>query len=134
MFSTAAEIEASLISAGLSDEDARALADASKPGVWLHTRTAGESEIPIGATKIGGRPDLPEDAESPIRPLYPDAVARTAQYRKDAERPDSWWKAATQERKDACRAGAANGDRLKAGAAFFRRAVQFPSAVGGGAA
>ena len=108
MFLTSADIEAELNSAGLEAADAGAIAQISRPGVWLETRAAEDSDIPIGATKIGGRPDLPDGVDWPTRPLYHDADARAARYREDAERPDSWWKkGSTKERRDAYRAKAA---------------------------
>jgi uncharacterized protein YwqG len=37
-----------------------------RPAVLLRTRKSSEAKIPLGATKIGGRPDLPVKAEWPV--------------------------------------------------------------------
>jgi hypothetical protein len=126
MFATADDIEALLISAVIPESGARAIARESKPGVALDTRVADdESEIPVGVTKIGGRPDLPGGLAWSIRPLYHGAMERAAQYREDAERPDNWRKAATQERKDAYRAQAARRMEMVSRAAPLSFVAQF---------
>ena len=77
LFKTAAEIDGSLRAAGVSAADARALAARSMPYIWLETADVGdEAEIALGATKIGGTPDLPITMPWPWRPPYPDHAER----------------------------------------------------------
>jgi Domain of unknown function (DUF1963) len=77
LFKTAAEIDGSLRAAGGRAADAMALAAGSKPYIWLETSDVGdEAEIALGATKIGGTPDLPVTMPWPWRPRYPDHAAR----------------------------------------------------------
>ena len=52
----------------------------------LATATADEAAIPLGASKIGGRPDLPPGMAWPTRPAYPDAAERAAGHRREADR------------------------------------------------
>ena len=35
------------------------------PTIWVHVRPAAEAAIPIGASKMGGQPDLPAGVEWP---------------------------------------------------------------------
>lgn len=44
-----------------------------RPALMLAPIVMSEDEIPLGATKIGGRPDVSPDFLWPIRPPYPDA-------------------------------------------------------------
>jgi hypothetical protein len=77
LLKTAAEIDGSLRAAGVRIADAMALAAGSKPYIWLETSDVGdEAEIALGATKIGGTPDLPVTMPWPWRPRYPDHAAR----------------------------------------------------------
>lgn len=46
-------------------EVATALQDSLRYSIRLHTALANEDELELGATKIGGRPDLPEDISWP---------------------------------------------------------------------
>lgn len=67
---------------------ARRLAALAKPGVWLETKEINdEAEIALGATKFGGRPDLPSNASWPLRPAYPDAAERQSRIRSLALPP-----------------------------------------------
>jgi hypothetical protein len=80
LFKTAAEIDGSLRAARLRASDAMALAARSKPYIWLETAGVDdEAEIALGATKIGGTPDLPATMPWPWRPPYPDHEARVAE-------------------------------------------------------
>ena len=89
---------------GFPDSVARQLATLAKPCISLETRSAHEeSEIPLGATKIGGRPDLPQGMDWPVRQAYPDAEKRAAEYREDATAPNSKWDWATAEQCDSFR-------------------------------
>ncbi|MET3838776.1 YwqG family protein [Bradyrhizobium sp. OAE829] len=77
LFKTAAEIDGSLRAAGVRAADATALAAGSKPYIWLETAEVDdEAEIALGATKIGGTPDLPVTMPWPWRPPYPDHQQR----------------------------------------------------------
>ncbi|OLP45013.1 DUF1963 domain-containing protein [Rhizobium oryziradicis] len=82
---------------GLSDEIQRLLAAQARPAILLTTSGCDEEALPLGATKIGGRPDLPADKAWPRRPPYPDAEKRAAAHRREADRlledsrkPKSW--------------------------------------------
>jgi uncharacterized protein YwqG len=82
MFTSVRNLEASLLSGGLSAAGACFVAERARPGVILQTQgDASEDEIPLGATKIGGRPDLPAGSAWPVRPPYPDAAERVQLYR-----------------------------------------------------
>ena len=71
------------------------------PCVWLETsQVDNENEIPVGATKIGGRPDLPSTYEWPQRLAYADAAQRSADYVEESERLNEWWSWATPEQCD----------------------------------
>ncbi len=99
-FHTSAEIFDSLLAAGVTSPIAQQLSDLAKPAVWLLTRVVkDESEIAIGATKIGGCPDLPPDSVWPIRPGYSEATGRAELYYELAQTADSeltWAKTAEQ--------------------------------------
>lgn len=80
MFRTKDEIEHSMRNAGILASRAKELASKAKPCIWLETFTVdNENEIPIGSTKIGGAPDLPDDFVWPYRDPYPDASDRLAE-------------------------------------------------------
>lgn len=77
---------------------ARQLAAQSKPAVWLQTRQVEvEDEIPLAATKLGGRPDLTAETPWPQRHPYPDTHKRVQSHREDSVAPDSRWRWATPE-------------------------------------
>jgi len=102
MFHAAAQIEADLVRAGIGPHDARRLAEASRPAIWLESQAiADEREIGLGATKIGGWPDLPHGVSWPIRPAYPNANERARFYRRLIERPDALSWEMQQRRRDA---------------------------------
>jgi uncharacterized protein YwqG len=88
---------ASLQEAGLAPDLARHLAEQALPALVLDTAEADEAQIPIGASKIGGLPDLPLDLAWPHRPPYENAAERARAHRAEAERlaseasrPGSW--------------------------------------------
>jgi uncharacterized protein YwqG len=88
-------LSASLEEGSLTESEAKLLAAQARPGLWLQTnRLANESDIPLGATKIGGRPDLPTNISWPIRPAYTNANGRALQYQNDHDRlkssPPNW--------------------------------------------
>ena len=77
LFKTAAEIDGSLRAAGVRAAVATVLAARAKPYIWLETSPVdNEAEIALGATKIGGAPDLPATMPWPWRPPYPDHEER----------------------------------------------------------
>jgi uncharacterized protein YwqG len=77
LFKTAAEIDGSLRAAGVRAAVATVLAARAKPYIWLETTPVDdEAEIALGATKIGGAPDLPATMPWPWRPPYPDHEER----------------------------------------------------------
>lgn len=86
MFRTREQIESSLVAAGVSKALASVLASKARPCVWLQTERAAESAIPLGATKIGGEPDLPDGMPWPERDPYPDAQQRIDRVAKSIER------------------------------------------------
>ncbi|OWJ65820.1 YwqG family protein [Inquilinus limosus] len=86
MFTSKEQIEASLRAARVSAARAAALAARAKPCVRLEAIVLAEDEtIPLGATRIGGRPDLPAGTAWPVRPPYPDAADRIAETRATLE-------------------------------------------------
>jgi hypothetical protein len=77
LFKTAAEIDSSLRAAGVRVADAMVLAERSKPYIRLETAPVDdETDIALGATKIGGTPDLPATMPWPWRAPYPDHEQR----------------------------------------------------------
>lgn len=50
-----------------------ALVATARPALMLEPVAVTEDEIPLGATKIGGRPDVPSEFIWPMRPPYSDA-------------------------------------------------------------
>jgi uncharacterized protein YwqG len=66
-FRTRDELGASLASAGVLPEDQRMLLDMALPALALQSTAAADHEIPIGASKIGGAPDLPHSFPWPMR-------------------------------------------------------------------
>jgi hypothetical protein len=84
MFQTPDDIYNDLTAAGIDDATARLLAQHARPAVWLETRAVDdESAIPIGATKLGGRPDLPAGVAWPVRPPWHDAAERIRRLHQD---------------------------------------------------
>jgi hypothetical protein len=66
-FWTLEELGASLASAGVSATDQRMLLNLALPAMALQSKAADDIDIPIGASKIGGAPDLPVGFEWPMR-------------------------------------------------------------------
>ncbi|HKU97869.1 MAG TPA: DUF1963 domain-containing protein [Vineibacter sp.] len=62
----------------------RRIADRSLPALVLETTVTDEASISLGASKIGGLPDLPKDVAWPTRPPYDGAAALADAYRKEA--------------------------------------------------
>ncbi len=100
MFTSVDQIAAALVGAGLTKTDAEEIAKHAKPCVWLETESiASEDGIALGATKIGGRPDLPAGIDWPVRPPYPNAD-RIERYRRQIEDPKKYWSWATPAQRE----------------------------------
>lgn len=87
----------SLLEAGLSPASAALLTEEARPALVLETEPREDAAIPLGASKIGGLPDLPAAISWPERLPYGDAVERARLHRLEAERlaseptrPGSW--------------------------------------------
>jgi hypothetical protein len=78
------ELVERLQDAGLSGETIRAIAAEARPALVLDTTPAEEAAIPLGATKLGGLPDLPRDTPWPVRPAYGNAEDLAARYTAEA--------------------------------------------------
>ena len=86
-FANSQELEQALVTALGDEAAAKRLAQQAKPAVWLETtRLEANAQIALGATKLGGCPDLPVGMAWPERPAYPDAASR-GQYPRASERP-----------------------------------------------
>jgi uncharacterized protein YwqG len=77
---------ASLRETDLPEEVVRRLTEQGRRALTLETKAVAEEAILRGASKIGGRPDLPPHVSWPCRPPYPDAQRRAAAHRRDAAR------------------------------------------------
>lgn len=66
-FRTLEELGASLASAGVSAADQRTLLNMALPAMAFQTKAADDKDIAIGASKIGGAPDLSPGFEWPVR-------------------------------------------------------------------
>lgn len=86
MFRTAQEIEEYLLNKGLSPEIAHLVAKRARLTVAITSEAVDrEEEIPLGATKIGGYPDLPLGMAWPVRPPYPKGEEVREEHLKRAE-------------------------------------------------
>jgi hypothetical protein len=74
-FRSAHDLEQSLRAAGLGDQS-RDIAATLRPVVLFLRQQVPDASLPVGASKIGGDPDLPEDFDWPERPPPPDALRR----------------------------------------------------------
>ena len=99
-FTTFEEIAKSLAAAGFMSSDRDRLVAQARPTMWLRTRPdVLDGNIAIGATKIGGDPDLPKGAAWPMRLAYPDKETRKQEFALEALRIDkyTWMSRARQE-------------------------------------
>jgi hypothetical protein len=74
-FRSAHDLEESLRLAGLGDQS-RDIAATLRPVVLFLREQVPDASLPVGASKIGGDPDLPDDFDWPERPPPPDALRR----------------------------------------------------------
>lgn len=79
-------LQRSLSEAEVSAQTVFRIVEAGRPAVMLKTQPAEEDAIPLGATKIGGRPDLPAGMEWPQRGAYGNADQLTREVLSGAER------------------------------------------------
>lgn len=99
MFTDKAEIEESLCEVGIDKKDAKILAQQARPAIQITPHLVDdESTVPPGVTKIGGRPDLPEDMEWPWRPPYSNED-RIKDFNDSIANPDKRWRWATPEQR-----------------------------------
>ena len=100
VFTSKDQIAADLVAADLEERYAQQFAREARPCIWLKTESvADEAEIALGATKIGGRPDLPAEQDWPVRPPY-QAGDRASKYRDGIENPRKYWSWATPEQRE----------------------------------
>lgn len=83
-FRTLDELRASLVETGVNALDQQMLVALAKPGMALQSKAAPDDEIPIGASKIGGAPDLPSTMVWPTREPSEYAMSAVKQLRKYA--------------------------------------------------
>jgi uncharacterized protein YwqG len=97
VFTSEDQIAVALVAADVEEQYAQRIAKEARPCIWLKTKSvADEAEIALGATKIGGRPDLPGGQDWPVRPAYP-AGERASRYRDGLEDPKKHWSWASPE-------------------------------------
>lgn len=91
------ELLRSLRATDLPEETVLHLAAQARPALLLTTAPADVAACPVGASRLGGAPDLPIGAVWPERPPYPDAARRATAHRREAERfleaskkPNAW--------------------------------------------
>lgn len=66
-------LSARLGKTGLPTTAVKQIVATARPALMLKTIFVAEEDIPLGATKIGGRPDMASDFAWPMRAPYPDA-------------------------------------------------------------
>lgn len=92
-FGTLDELRASLVVAGVDARDQQMLMGLAKPGLALQSKSAADADIPIGASKIGGAPDLPRGVKWPTREPSAHGQGDIEMLRKlDAENPSDYYK------------------------------------------
>lgn len=83
-FRTLDELRASLVATGVNALDQQMLMALAKPAAALRSEAAPDAEIPLGASKIGGAPDLPASMVWPTREPSEYAMSKVKQLRKYA--------------------------------------------------
>ena len=112
------ELLRSLGETDLPKETVQHLANQARPALLLRTVPAEARSHALGASRLGGSPDLPAGTAWPERPPYPDAAKRAAVHRREAQRwlddskkPTPWM---TQEQGEAySRQSAAHADAVE---------------------
>ncbi|WP_090702528.1 MULTISPECIES: DUF1963 domain-containing protein [unclassified Beijerinckia] len=66
-YRTLDELSASLTATGISTDEVQTLLALAKPSIALQSTAVEDSEIAVGAGKIGGSPDVPRDFIWPLR-------------------------------------------------------------------
>lgn len=92
-FRTRDELRASLAVTGVNALDQQMLIGLAKPGIALQSKSAPDKDIPIGASKIGGAPDLPPGLKWPTREPTAHGKSNIEMLRKlDAEKSSEYYK------------------------------------------
>lgn len=78
------ELSDRLTEAGMSSQGVAAIIAVARDGVVLDTKAVDEQTLPLGASKVGGLPDLPKGVVWPVRPAYDGAETMAAQFNTDA--------------------------------------------------
>jgi uncharacterized protein YwqG len=92
-FRTLEELGGSLASAGVSVADQKMLLALARPSIALQSKAAEDGRIPVGASKIGGAPDLPLGTAWPTRgPTAKGADEVRTLQQLDAENPSDYFK------------------------------------------
>jgi uncharacterized protein YwqG len=81
---TRTELSERLVEAGISPQGAAAIVNVARDALVLDSAVEQDADIAIGASKIGGLPDLPKDMAWPERPAYDRADELKKQYDTDA--------------------------------------------------
>ena len=78
------QLRQSLLNTEIESETIEKLLELSKNCIWLETHTVeSEDVIPLGATKIGGFPDLPIDIDWPIKAISEESANYYKQQEND---------------------------------------------------
>ncbi len=85
MFETPEAIAKTLCEAGCSSDASARIANAAKV-IAAFEPVQPEAALALGASKLGGNPDLPTAYPWPHRPAWPDARRRAANYENDIAR------------------------------------------------
>jgi uncharacterized protein YwqG len=79
-FNTIKDLEKCLNAANAQPEFAHYLVEMARPCLKFMRKPWRDAEIPLGASKIGGDPDMPLGMRWPTRPPYPDADERDGDF------------------------------------------------------
>lgn len=74
----------SLQTTRLSSELVAHLTGQARPAIALAAIVCDDADIPVGASKMGGCPDLPATMVWPTRPAYPEEAGNAAEHRRKA--------------------------------------------------